>query len=69
MAQQSPEEHDLELYVAIGHPLQLIFGRPRNETSYERAAVFMVHLAKAHAFADGNKHTSLKLAKKEILPD
>lgn len=69
MAQQSPEERDFELYVAIGHPLQWIFGRPRYESSYEQAAAFMVHLAKAHAFADGNKRTSLKLAKKEILPD
>lgn len=47
---------------AIAAPFQSVFGVPRYESVYDRAAALMAHVAKAHAFRDGNKRTALKLS-------
>lgn len=47
---------------AIAAPFQSVFGAPRYESVYDRAAALMAHIAKAHAFRDGNKRTALKLS-------
>lgn len=47
---------------AIHAPFQVIMGQARRPGVYDRAAALLVHLAKAHAFHDGNKRTALHLA-------
>lgn len=47
---------------AIFAPFQVIMGQERRPGIYDRAAALLVHIAKAHAFHDGNKRTALHLA-------
>lgn len=47
---------------AIFAPFQVILGQARRPGIYDRAAALLVHVAKAHAFHDGNKRTALHLA-------
>ncbi|WP_367317700.1 type II toxin-antitoxin system death-on-curing family toxin [Corynebacterium accolens] len=47
---------------AIFAPFQIIMGQARRPGIYDRAAALLVHVAKAHAFHDGNKRTALHLA-------
>lgn len=47
---------------AVHAPFQVVFGAPRHPGVYDRAAALMTHVAKAHAFGDGNKRTALHLS-------
>lgn len=47
---------------AIAAPFQEVFGCKRYQSVYDRAAALLVHVAKAHAFRDGNKRTALKIS-------
>lgn len=51
-----------KLESAISAPLQVIWDVPRYTSAYDTAAALLVHLVRAHAFQDGNKRTSLKIA-------
>lgn len=53
---------EAKLESAISAPLQVMWGVPRYSSSYDLAAALLVHIARAHAFHDGNKRTALKVA-------
>jgi death on curing protein len=44
---------------ALSQPYQTFFGEFLHPTIYEQAAAYLYHLAKNHAFIDGNKRVAL----------
>lgn len=44
---------------ALSQPHQTFFGELLHPTIHEQAAAYLYHLAKNHAFLDGNKRTAL----------
>ncbi|HEY9799402.1 MAG TPA: type II toxin-antitoxin system death-on-curing family toxin [Leptolyngbyaceae cyanobacterium] len=44
---------------ALSQPYQSFFGEFLHPTIYEQAAAYLYHLAKNHAFIDGNKRVAL----------
>lgn len=44
---------------ALSQPQQTFFGELLHSTIYEQAAAYLYHLAKNHAFVDGNKRVTL----------
>ncbi|MEH1927433.1 type II toxin-antitoxin system death-on-curing family toxin [Nostoc sp.] len=44
---------------ALSQPQQSFFGELLHPTIYEQAAAYLYHLAKNHAFIDGNKRVAL----------
>lgn len=47
---------------ALSQPQQTFFGELLHSTIYEQAAAYLYHLAKNHAFVDGNKRIALATA-------
>jgi death-on-curing protein len=47
---------------ALAQPTQELFGQMRFPTVPSQAAAYLYHLARAHAFMDGNKRTALYAA-------
>jgi death-on-curing protein len=59
----SPGIRDLGLLEsALASPAATFDGRLVHETLHEMAAVYLVHLARNHAFVDGSERTALMMA-------
>ena len=52
---------------ALASPEQAVFGKEVHETLFDKAGAYLFHIAKDHAFHDGNKRTGAVAARQFML--